>query len=462
MPKAAESSAATPIAKETAKKIANPQGSKPKASRSPLTEEILAEAFAKPMKRSRTPMTYRIGILLAAIVMVALVAIYLSLIALSCYGVYYHFANHAGILEMRVGGRIKVLLFLVYASPIVIGPIIIFFLIKPLLARPAKLERTRSLTRKGEPLLFSFVDSVCKSVGAPRPKRIDIDCDVNASAGFRRGLVSFLGKDLVLTIGLPLVAGLSLREFGGVLAHEFGHFAQGAGMRLSYLVRAISHWFLRVVYERDQWDESLEAATEDLDIRLVWIVWLAQLGVTLSRGILWVLMQIGMLVSGLLLRQMEFDADRYETKFAGHKAFASTSRKMRLLGLSSQLADAQIMEHLGDRRLVEDLPGLILVNAKTITPEMSANIQRQSDDEQTGWFDSHPSDKDRIAASKRLGDEGIFQLERPAKELLTDFKGQSIATTWNLYMGTFGPGVPKEALVSAAAFARASKSQWNS
>jgi hypothetical protein len=47
-------------------------------------------------------------------------------------------------------------------------------------------------------------------------------------------------KDLVLTIGLPLVAGLSVREFGGVLAHEFGHFAQGGGMRLTALVRYVN------------------------------------------------------------------------------------------------------------------------------------------------------------------------------------------------------------------------------
>lgn len=60
------------------------------------------------------------------------------------------------------------------------------------------------------------------------------------------------GNDLVLTIGMPLVLGLSLRQFAGVLAHEFGHFSQGAGMRLTFIIRTISVWFTRVVYERDQ------------------------------------------------------------------------------------------------------------------------------------------------------------------------------------------------------------------
>ena len=47
----------------------------------------------------------------------------------------------------------------------------------------------------------------------------------------------------MLTIGLPLVAGLSLREFAGIIAHEFGHFTQGFGMRLSYVIRQINGWF---------------------------------------------------------------------------------------------------------------------------------------------------------------------------------------------------------------------------
>ncbi len=46
------------------------------------------------------------------------------------------------------------------------------------------------------------------------------------------GLLSFLGHDLVLTLGLLLIAaGLTERELAGVIAHEFGHFRQGAGMR---------------------------------------------------------------------------------------------------------------------------------------------------------------------------------------------------------------------------------------
>jgi Zn-dependent protease with chaperone function len=70
-----------------------------------------------------------------------------------------------------------------------------------------------------------------------------LDLQVNASASFRRGFLSLFSRDLTLTIGLPLVAGLTVRQLGGVLAHEFGHFAQGAGMRLTFVVRSVNAWF---------------------------------------------------------------------------------------------------------------------------------------------------------------------------------------------------------------------------
>lgn len=444
-----------PAAKQQA--TAKPQAAKGAAR---LTEAELSAAFAGPLERVRVPIAYRFGIVLVAAVMVVLPLIYLGLIAAVSYGVYYHAINHTGLLSVGGGSRVRSIMLLVYAAPLFIGPVMILFMVKPLFARPAKQERSRSLTRQGEPLLFAFVDRVCEAVGAPQPKRIDVNCDVNASAGFRRGTWSMLGNDLVLTIGLPLVAGLSVREFGGVLAHEFGHFAQGAGMRLSYLVRMIANWFLRVVYQRDAWDQWLEEVAHELDARIGWVVMLAQLGVMIGRGVLWVLMHVGFLVAGVLLRQMEFDADRYETRFGGSESFARTTRMLQRLMASSQLANAQMMEHLDGKRLVEDLPALILLNARTIPPEAAVNIDKEIAASRTGWLDTHPCDRDRLAAAEKLASPGIFHLERPARELLADFTAQSKATTWDLYLASFGPKVPRDALVPVPEFTRASQCRW--
>src|SRR5262249_52685544 len=160
-----------------------------------------------------------------------------------------------------------------------------------------------TLDPKAEPLLFAFVQKICALVGAPKPSRIDVDCQANASAGLRRGLWS---RDLVLTIGLPLVSGLDMRQFAGVLAHEFGHFAQGAGMRLSYVIRNINFWFARVVYERDAWDQKLDQTARGSDLRIGVVLHAARGCVWVSRRILWALMQAGHAISCFMLRQMEY------------------------------------------------------------------------------------------------------------------------------------------------------------
>lgn len=120
-------------------------------------------------------------------------------------------------------------------------------------------------------------------MGAPVPQNSDINCDVNVFASFRCGLLGFIGKDLNLTVGLPLVAELNLRQFAGVLTHEFGHFAQGTGMRFTYIIRSISFWFARVVYEKVSVDEMLNRVAEKSDIRIGIILLLAKLFVWINQ-----------------------------------------------------------------------------------------------------------------------------------------------------------------------------------
>ena len=139
----------------------------------------------------------------------------------------------------------------------------------------------------------------------------------------------------MLTIGLPLVAGLSIREFAGVLAHEFGHFAQGGGMRLTAIVRGVNGWFARVVYERDEWDETLERWSRETDFRLAFVLVIARGAVWVSRRVLTGLMFGGHAISCFMMRQMEYDADSYEVKIAGSDAFIRTTTRLRELNVAA-------------------------------------------------------------------------------------------------------------------------------
>ncbi len=402
----------------------------------------------------QVPLAYRAGILFVLAVMVLLPMLYLGLIGAAGYAVYWHAVNHTGLLTADVGGtgrnagRAKMFAVLLYVAPMIVGGIMVLFMFKPLLSRPAQRRRQRALSRENEPLLFAFVDRLCDAVHAPRPKRIDVDLQVNASASFRAGVLSMLGSDLVLTIGLPLVAGLNMRQFAGVLAHEFGHFSQGAGMRMTYLIRTISHWFARVVHERDEWDERLTRWSQEWDLRVGWILWLARGFVWLTRRILWCLMMIGHAVAGFMLRQMECDADRHEARFSGSDAFVETANLLPQLALADQQSWNQLGSFYQEGRLVDDLPRLTVMNSQQLPKEAHDYLARMTSERETGPFDTHPADRDRIASAERENASGIFRLKYPAAFLFRSFPALCRATTVDLYRELFGREFREDTLAS--------------
>ncbi|MGY8767950.1 MAG: M48 family metallopeptidase [Pirellulales bacterium] len=349
------------------------------------------------------------------------------------YAVYWHtVTNHEMIGAVR--GRAGAFVLMLYLAPIPCGIISIIFMFKPLFARPARDIRSRSLTEQSDPILFAFVTQICEKVGTPFPKRIDVDYQMNASAGFRSGFWSiFQANDLVLTIGAPLVAGISVRSFAGVLAHEFGHFSQGAGMRLSYLIRVISHWFTRVVYERDQWDVWLEDCAEELDNVFGLILQFSRLFIFLSRCVLWILMMIGHLVSGFLLRQMEFDADQYETQMAGSDQFEITTLSMQKLGAAHSIAVNQLYEKWLNGTYIDNLNEFTNYFESKLTPEIKQEIEQHVRDANTGIFDTHPCDRDRIQHAVDQNSPGIFLVEGSATNLFSYFQKLSKNVTWDLY-----------------------------
>lgn len=409
-------------------------------------KQILA-AFRAEIEPVRTTHLYRLWIVVVAAVMLLLPVVYVAIVGLIVYAVYLHAVYDFVVFQTVRNTKAAVA---VYVGPILAGGMVIGFMLKPLFARPGAKQKTRALDPSVEPLLFAFVDGVCSSVGAPRPSRIEVNCEVNASAHRDAGPLAVFSNELVLTIGLPLAAGLNLRQFSGVLAHEFGHFSQGAGMRLMGLIRAVSFWFARVVYQRDEWDETLAGWSSGGNAYGMLLAVIARAAVWLTRKVLWVLMTLGNLVSGFLLRQMEFDADRYEARMVGGKVFASTCWRLRELSLATNGAFADLQSSWQERRLPDNFPRLILANVAQVPAEVMAAYRKAMGRAKTGLFDTHPSDRDRIAHARAEGDDGIFHLDGPATDLFRSFDSLARAATFDYYKLLIGPEVSKDQLFGVA------------
>lgn len=401
--------------------------------------EILS-AFRGPIEPVQTALTYRLGIMIVAAVMMLLPMLYLALIGVIAWGVYYHAVNHTTIFAATGvrSGKAMIGLAIVYIAPIVAGALTIVFMLKPFFAPVGSAGRTRALSRQGEPLLFAFVDRLCEVVGSPRPVRIEVDCRVNASAGFSNGWRGLVDGKLCLVIGVPLVAGTTLNEIAGVLAHEFGHFTQGAGMRVSYIARSINMWFAQSIYQRDAWDEGLDSAAESLDIRIGIVLHFARLMIWCSRGVLWLLMTFGAMVCSYLMREMEYDADLKSGRLIGPEVFQTTHRRVTQLDWSYNAAMYNVFQLFQRGALPDNVPLLTMYSAKHMTQEIRAQLVEQDENSKTGFFCTHPCHGDRVDAILEDEPQAVFGLPGHATELFTDFRTLSRNVTWDFYCSLFG------------------------
>ena len=393
-------------------------------SASAISAAEIVGAFDGTVPRTPVSFFYQVGLFFVAIVMVLLPLIYIAMILAAGWGVYAYATHFSFFLKPgHIGGRGYILQLMLYFGPLFVGAVLLFFMVKPLFARSAPRAEPLALNPAVERTLFAFIAKICNVVGAPMPNRIDLDCQLNASAGFRRGAWSMFGNDLVLTIGLPLVAGLNTRQLAGVIAHEFGHFTQGFGMRLSYVIRSVNGWFARVVYERDVWDLALVEMSESQEWQIQVIVGCARLAVWFSRLLLMSLMFAGHAVSCFLLRQMEYDADSYEIKLAGSEDFETTAVRLNLLNeaLARTYKTIRTTWNL-NHELPDNFPAYLLRHEAELPPVVRKKIQDTLGLAKTSLLSTHPCDADRIRAARKGNEPGIFHLDLPATTLFSNFE----------------------------------------
>jgi hypothetical protein len=172
--------------------------------------------------------------------------------------------------------------------------------------------------------------------------------------------------------------------------------------------------------------------------------------VWLTRRILWVLMMAGHIISSFMLRQMEFDADRYEARVAGSTVFETTSLKLRLLGLASQGVYSNFQNAWNQAELGDQIAALVFANYERIPESTREQVLHESLDQSTQLLDSHPADRDRIASAERERADGVFQLEIPASKLFADFQAVSRRATLDFYKMFLGDEVSAGKLLPAS------------
>lgn len=403
-------------------------------------------ASAARRRSRRPPAGYVLGLMLVGGATVLLPFSYGAMVVGLFGGLLWHLQAHLGWVSGPDADAFGLLLYVLAALSLGLP---FAFLLRPLLARPQGQASGIALDPRDEPRLFAFVGQICEALGSPVPARIRACMDVNASARFAHGVASVVKGRLELIVGLPLVRGLDLPQFAGVLAHELGHFGQGGAMRLVHAVRSVNLWFARAASVESAWERRpLHGGA--LDAVLLPILALARGCAVASRWILKAHIRAGQITSCLLLRQMERQADLAAIRLVGGETYAGMVLEAKVLEAAWGLANRSLGLALREGRLADDLPALVAAHTRVFIPEVRRKMEQSLLFERTAWFDTHPSLGERVAFARRVPGRGVFHASGPAHMLFADFPCLSREATIDFYRQDLGGDFRPDRMVTTS------------
>lgn len=246
------------------------------------------------------------------------------------------------------------------------------------------------LTAADQPDLFRMVHDIARATSQSMPHDVYLSNDVNAFVAQRGGTMGF-GSTRVMGLGLPLMQTLTVDEFRGVLAHEFGHYHAGDV--------ALGPWIhnTRVVMIRTILQLS------DSALRFIF------------TGYAWLFFRITHAVS----RRQEFIADEVAARVVGSGAMISSLRKLPAATFAYQnfwYSELVPIIRAGYRPPVT--AGFGRYAARPELARLIDGITQQAQLEaKTDPYDTHPSLRDRVAALERQPSRPLAD-DRPAVSLL--------------------------------------------
>lgn len=222
-----------------------------------------------------------------------------------------------------------------------------------------------------EPELFKALEEVAAATRQAMPAEVYLVNDVNAFVTSRGGVMGF-GSRRVMGLGLPLMQALSVQEFKGVLAHEFGHYSAGDV--------GLGPWIHKT---RSAIGRTIQQLEESL-LQIVFI-WYGNIFLRITHAI---------------SRRQEFVADEVAARVVGGDVMSSALRKVRGAAYAFDGywgSDLGLVIGAGHLPPVSQGFGRFM-SAPHVQTQLRAMISRAEVEDKTDIYDTHPALGERLAA----------------------------------------------------------------
>ncbi len=243
-----------------------------------------------------------------------------------------------------------------------------------------------------EPELFKALEEVAGATKQAIPAEVYLVNDVNAFVTSRGGVMGF-GSRRVMGLGLPLMQALSVQEFKGVLAHEFGHYSAGDV--------GLGPWIHKT---RSAIGRTIQQLNESL-LQVVF-VWYGNLFLRITHAI---------------SRRQEFVADEVAARVVGGDVMSSALRKVRGAAFAFDgYWGSDLGVVIGAGHLPPVSQGFArFMSTPHVQTQLRAIVSRAETEDKTDIYDTHPALGERLAALATQP-KGATDDQRSAASLLTN------------------------------------------
>lgn len=387
---------------------------------------VLAQ-FGQAVARPAMTQAFKSSVLVAMLCALVAPLIYFAVIGLLVLAIwqYYLFivGHDLGSIYLNI---------LAYAVPGFIGLFLLAFLMSPLFNLGYR-DRNIELDKQRYAQLYQLCGKIAQAIGVPAPDSIRVDNEVNASA-YGTSINIIRGK-LTLTIGMPLVACMSVEQLLGIVAHEYGHFAQRKSMLAYAWINRVSSWLAGCAYGDGAWLATLNKWRDSVDSDLIVMALMACKGLLLAvRSLFRLLFEINLRLTRNMSRQMEYDADQYEVAVVGSKVFVETSKRLHYAAAARSIAESlNEQAYFEHNKLVSNSSFATALVLAAMPKALVEQINQQMRQTQTHFYDTHPADYDRIKRGITANQAGMFSNTRAARLLFKDFERLCRSVTHKQY-----------------------------
>jgi hypothetical protein len=286
-------------------------------------------------------------------------------------------------------------------------------------------------------VVAELVERIGKLLNAPLPTTIQIDCSPRLSLD-RAGRT--------LTLGLGLVAGLTIEQLAGLVAGQLAQHRRGAASGPMNLTRAINGWLWRTVYQQDRFEQWITRVNLRPGFHLGRLVLPLRPLSFLARAAVWVPMFIGNTVAAALVRRTELDADLCAARLVGQQTQVENIDRVKIVEYTWEGILAEVSFLFKEQKLPDSLPHELAARMRDITPELAAALIESVIKPEEIPFDSRPSEAERRAAVAAEPAKGVLSCPLPAAALWTDFGKLARDVSFEYYSAALGAQHLKAAL----------------